>query len=86
MKEEQARQYTIRSVPAAVDRALRQQAKAEGKSLNEVAREALRRGAGLHEEPAVFTDLDDCTGTWREDPDFEKALREQDTVDRKLWR
>ena len=31
-------------------------------------------------------DLDDCIGTWREDPVVDRALREQDRVDGELWR
>ncbi len=34
-------QYTVRKVPAALDKAIRGKARAEGKSLNEVAVEAL---------------------------------------------
>ena len=33
-----------------------------------------------------FHDLDDCIGTWREDPVVDRALREQDRVDGELWR
>ena len=42
-------QYTIRNVPESLDAALRQSARQKGKSLNEVAVEALARGAGLTE-------------------------------------
>ena len=86
MKRAANRQYTIRSVPPVVDRALREHAKRLSKSLNEVAVEALRRGVGLEASETVFDDLDDCIGTWREDPDFDAALKRQDLVDRKLWR
>jgi hypothetical protein len=40
-------QYTIRSISAHVDRALRERSTHEGKSLNEVAIEALERGLDL---------------------------------------
>lgn len=40
-------QYTIRQVPKAVDRAFRARAKAEGKSLNQLAIEALALQAGV---------------------------------------
>lgn len=79
-------QYTIRSVPPTVDRALRERARRQGKSINEVALEALRRGVGLDAQDTVFDDLDKCIGTWQEDPDVETALKRQDRVDRKLWR
>lgn len=45
-------QYTIRNVPEALDEALRRAARERGKSLNEVAIEALARGAGFIEEAA----------------------------------
>ncbi len=86
MRSDGRRQYTIRSVPSAVDRALRDQARREKRSLNEVALEALRRGVGLDTPDRLFDDLDDVVGTWEEDPDFDAAIRRQDVVDRSLWR
>ena len=79
------RQYTLRWVPAPVDQALRQRARREGKSLNEVTLDVLVRGAGLDEPQPVYTDLDGCIGTWEDDPAFDEALALQDRVDRKLW-
>ena len=40
-------QYTIRNVPVTLDEALRRAAREQDKSLNEVAIEALIRGAGV---------------------------------------
>jgi hypothetical protein len=85
MKRHPTRQYTIRSVPAALDRELRQQSRRQGKSLNEVALDALTRGAGHAEEHRVFTDLDDCIGTWDDDPGFAAALAAQDVVEPSAW-
>jgi hypothetical protein len=78
------RQYTLRGVPADVDRALRRQAQAEGRSLNEVAIDALRRGAGVP-EPAAYDDLDALIGGWQEDATVEQAMARQDEVDPELW-
>jgi len=50
-------QYTIRSIPSNVDTALRRRAQKTGKSLNEVAVEALAKGAGVTPN-ASFNDLD----------------------------
>ncbi len=86
MKSDGKRQYTVRSIPSAVDRALRQRARRQNKSLNQVALEALRLGVGLDTPQHVFDDLDALAGTWEEDPEFEAALKGQDLVDRKLWR
>ena len=79
-------QYTIRKVPASVDRLLRERARTEGKSLNETAIEALQAGLGLSEDPVEFDDLDDLIGTWLHDPDTDQALADQDLVDPELWR
>ena len=80
-------QYTVRSVPAHVDKALRRKADKERKSLNEVLRGALIReaeGTGLPER--VYTDLDALAGSWVDVPDFDDAIQAQDRVDEALWR
>jgi hypothetical protein len=84
-------QYTIRNIPDALDEALRRTARARGKSLNEVAIEALARGAGVSGESRRQRDLGDIAGTWRKDPAFDRALAAQDTVDphfieKEMWR
>lgn len=77
---------TIRSVPVVVDRALRQRAKVEGKSLNMVAMEALERGLDLKTKPLVHTDLDHFAGTWQEDPEFDRAMADFSRIDEDLWK
>lgn len=79
-------QYTIRNVPESVDRTLREQARREGKSLNEVAVEVLRRGLGLGEDAPRYHDLDDLAGSWVADPEFDRALDEQDRIEPELWK
>jgi plasmid stability protein len=79
-------QYTIRNVPDALDAALRRSAHEQGKSLNEVAIEALARGAGLAEHRCRQRDLSDIAGSWRKDPAFDNAVASQDTIDEELWR
>jgi len=79
-------QYTIRNVPETLDEALRRDARTRGKSLNEVAIEALARGAGVSGESRRQRDLSDIAGTWREDPAFDRAVAEQDTIDEEMWR
>jgi hypothetical protein len=79
-------QYTIRNVPAALDEALRRTARERRKSLNEVAIEALARGAGVSGEQGPQRDLSDIAGTWRRDPAFYSALAAQDTIDEEMWR
>lgn len=79
-------QYTIRNVPDALDEALRRAARERGKSLNEVAIEALARGAGVSGERVKRRDLTGIAGTWREDPAFDSALAAQDVIDEEMWR
>ena len=78
-------QYTIRNIPKALDTILRQRAREQGKSLNEVAIETLAHGAGVSGERARQRDLRDIAGTWQRDPAFDAALVAQDTVDKELW-
>ena len=79
-------QYTIRNVPDSLDEALRKAARERGKSLNEVAIEALARGAGVAGDHGRQRDLGDIAGTWRKDPAFDRALAAQDAVGKKMWR
>lgn len=78
-------QYTIRKIPDYLDATLRDFARREGKSLNEVAVAALVRGAGLAERESVKRDLTDIAGTWAEDPAFDSAIAEQQKIDEAMW-
>ena len=79
-------QYTIRNIPGHLDAALRRKAREQGKSLNEVAVEALAQGAGVGEERCRQRDLSDIARTWRKDRAFDDAIATQDTIDPELWR
>lgn len=79
-------QYTLRNVPAQLDRLLRAKAKQEGKSLNEVLLESLARAFGLGAEPTRHRSLEDVAGTWVADAEVERALDDQRAVDADLWR
>ena len=78
-------QYTIRSIPEAVDRAVRRRARREDKSLNAVVVEALARGLDLEAGPAGHADLDHLIGTWQEDPAFDRAVADFERVDADAW-
>lgn len=80
------KQYTIRSVPSAIDRALRRRAREETKSLNTVAVEALARGLELEARPREHTDLDALIGSWQNDPAFDGAIAEFGRVDEEAWK
>jgi len=79
-------QYTIRRIPKAVDDAVRERARATGKSLNEAALEVLADGAGVKGVPRKRRDLSDIAGTWKADKTFDSVLAEQDRIDKDLWR
>ena len=79
-------QYTIRGIPAAVDNALRERARAAGKSLNEAAVDALAEGSGMTGSRRKRRDLADIAKTWKADKAVEAALADQDRVDEDLWR
>ena len=73
--------YTIRNVPQILDVALRQSARQQGKSLNQVAVEALARGAGLTERRTRQRDLGDIAGSWRRDAEFDCAPAAQHVIE-----
>jgi hypothetical protein len=50
-----------------------------------VATEALARGAGGSGELVRQRDLHGVAGTWREDRAFDRAMADQDAIDRELW-
>ena len=79
-------QYTLRDIPPLLDSELRRRAKAEGKSLNSVAVEALVRGIGLSQTKIRQRELGDIAGTWHEDPELDQAIAEQHQLDERLWR
>lgn len=78
-------QYTIRKVPDALDRELRERAKRKGISLNDAAVEAMSRGLGVGQDGVVYDDLDDLIGTWKPDDAFDRAIEQQDSVDADAW-
>ena len=79
-------QYTVRSVPEAIDRAVRHRAKREDKSINAVVVEALARGLQLDAGSTEYADLDHLIGTWQEDPAFDRAVADFDRVDGDAWK
>lgn len=79
-------QYTIRGIPVTVDNALRERARAAGKSLNEATIDALVEGSGITGSRRKRRDLADIAKTWKADNAVEAALADQDRVDEALWR
>ena len=79
-------QYTIRKLPARLDKLIRRRAKEEGKSLNTVAVEALMQAFGLRGSAQSYRDVSDLAGTWVDDAAVEEALEAQRVVDDEMWR
>jgi hypothetical protein len=81
-----ARQYTIRNVPDAVDRGLKRKAKETGRSLNQVALDALAVGAGAAPRPK--RELGEIVGSLspREAERMDREIRLQRQVDPDLWK
>jgi hypothetical protein len=81
-----ALQYTIRNVPASVDRVLRRRARELGLSFNRVAVEALAAGAG--ESLQRKRDLSGVAGSLsvKDARRIEKEVRRQHRVDPDLWK
>jgi len=79
-------QYTIRNIPAAVDKVLRAQAKRRGKSFNQVLVETLQLGSGVGNTPTVYRDLDWFVGSGGIGSKEKAAFKDQRVVDDKLWR
>lgn len=79
-------QYTIRNLPAGLDRAIRDRARTENKSLNDVTIDALMRAFGLSGATLPpQRDLTEIAGSWEDDPRLTAALEEQRRVDPELW-
>lgn len=78
-------QYTIRAVSEALDRAVRNRARTERKSINAVVVEALARGLELEAQPVEHEDLDHLIGTWQEDPGFDRAIADFERIDPDVW-
>ena len=76
--------YTIRNIPAPVDAALREQARREGKSLNQLVVETLAAAVGESAEP-IRRDLSTVAGSWVDDAPVDEALASQRTIDRAYW-
>ncbi|MCL2647457.1 MAG: hypothetical protein FWD61_10710 [Phycisphaerales bacterium] len=69
------------NLPTHVTEALAKQAKLEGKSLQDVAAEAIVRGVATRKR-----DLSRYRGKWIEDPAVDAALKSFDEVDEEMWR
>jgi plasmid stability protein len=73
---------TIENIPDELEKALRARAEAEGKTMNDLALEALRSAAAGTRK----RDFSGVAGTWVDDPAFEQVRRAHDQIDPDVWR
>jgi plasmid stability protein len=86
MKKNTLKQYTIRNIPSNIDQSLKRRAKADGKSFNQVALEALAIGAGQNLKPKRdFTEVIGSLST-KEAENLEKQIQLQQQIDPRLWK
>ena len=76
-------QYTVRGIPADVDRVLRRKAKEQKLSLNQVIVDELSRMALGQTKRADFSDL---VGKWMPDAKFDETIASQRLVDKDVWK
>jgi hypothetical protein len=79
-------QYTLRGIPRSLDAAVRERARVEGRSLNDVAVEAMSEGLGLGSSGQVRRDLSDVAGSWKKESAVDAALAAQDRIDPDDWK
>lgn len=72
-------------ISESASRALNEKARAEGKSATEIAAAVLEAGLQPSTPRKKVRDLSDIAGTWVEDPEFDKAIAEQDRIDPEMW-
>lgn len=79
------KQYTIRNIPAPVDRYLRKRAKISGQSLNQVVIEELSERAGVGKKN-LLDQLDWFIGSGSIGDDVIRVLEEEDKIQKELAR
>jgi hypothetical protein len=81
--------YTLHNIPVELDRALRERAAAEHKSLDLTIIESLARGVGIDSPissvPKTYRDLSDIAGSGGIDDEIEAFLWEQRRIDPEIW-
>ncbi|HWE98147.1 MAG TPA: hypothetical protein VG269_29650 [Tepidisphaeraceae bacterium] len=75
----------IQNIPQSLEAALQKKARDEGKSVDQVVIETLEAGVQTAKAP-IHHDLDWIAGTWVEDPDFDRIMKEQDQVNPDDWK
>lgn len=78
--------YTLENIPYELDCALRERAAAEHKTLEATIVDLLASGLSIGSPQTRSNHVcSDNTGDWRDDPEFEAALRDQNLIDWNAW-
>jgi hypothetical protein len=79
---------TVRNLPPAVAKLVREKARKERLSLNRAVVRLLEEAMGGTEGKVIHHDLDHLAGTWSEEEyqQFMVVLREQRQIDPEMWR
>jgi plasmid stability protein len=88
-QEENMTTMTIRGLDDLTVKALKEKAKREGTSINAALVKLLREELGLKKKKrmVVYDDLDHLAGTWsdKEYKEFQKIMKDFETIDRTIW-
>jgi len=81
---------TIRGLDDLTIKALKEKAKQEGTSVNTTLVKLLKEDLGLKKKKrmVVYNDLDHLAGTWsaKEYEEFQKIMKDFETIDETMWR
>jgi plasmid stability protein len=81
---------TVRGISPSIDKRLRDLARKQGKSINQVILDILQKSLGLEKEPKytrVYDDMDHLFGKWPQ-AEFERIQAKIDaerSIDEELW-
>ncbi len=78
-------QYTIRSIPPAVDRVIKKRSKQTGKSFNQTVIDLLTLQTLGTTKPLVDDNFDWLFGANTLDESFDEAINDLSQIDKKLW-
>jgi hypothetical protein len=84
-------QITIRGIPKKVEKAIKEESKKEGKSLNKAIIALLEKAVGVEKKAQVqklYHDLDHLAGKWsvNEASEFDTYLNDQRKIDEETWK
>jgi hypothetical protein len=79
---------TIEKLPDSLNKALHQKAIAEGRTVQDVAVDAIARGlnVGNTNVSPKKGDWSEFIGSWVEDPEFDEAMKDFEKIDPELWK